>query len=196
LASAAIQLGTTATNSGMPGTERTSRAWAPSKRRRTTVGTGARLGHPRFQRLDELHRLDDAALELGVEPLRVVLGPDLDLDVGIGPVSLDGEAAVPEPVGELGLGRDRAVDERVPRPDADDAAHVRFPISGPSRYCLKLWEKMSPSEPECSLVSPTTGPAGDSIGYGVGSPQRCRSYPMRFLATFSSSNCETCPPRL
>ena len=36
---------------------------------------------------------------------------------------------------------------------------VRVPTSGPSFISLKLCEKMSPSEPACSLVSATTGPS-------------------------------------
>src|SRR5436190_519475 len=43
--------------------------------------------------------------------------------------------------------------------------HVRMPTSGPIFISLTLCEKMSPSEPACSLVSVTTGPATASSGY-------------------------------
>ena len=49
---------------------------------------------------------------------------------------------------------------------------VRVPTSGPIFISLKLCEKMSPSEPACSLVSATTGPSGASSGYGDGRIQR------------------------
>jgi hypothetical protein len=42
-----------------------------------------------------------------------------------------------------------------------------MPTSGPIFISLTLCEKMSPSEPACSLVSVTTGPATASSGYGA-----------------------------
>ena len=43
-------------------------------------------------------------------------------------------------------------------------AQVRLPMRGPSFNSLKLWQKMSPSLPACSLVSATMGPIGASLG--------------------------------
>ncbi len=56
--------------------------------------------------------------------------------------------------------------------------------------CLKLCEKMSPSEPACSLVSATTAPNGDSSGYEDGLRWRDTPYARRLRATFSSSSCD------
>jgi hypothetical protein len=103
-------------------------------------------------------------LELAVAAGGRVLRRVVDLDVGIGAVVLDAEADIGEPERELGLGRLGAVDEAVPWPDADDAAPVRVPTSGPIFISLTLCEKMSPSEPACSLVSVTTAPATASSG--------------------------------
>ena len=71
-----------------------------------------------------------------------------------------------------------------------------MPTSGPIFISLTLCEKMSPSEPACSLVSVTTGPATASSGYVPTFIQREWTKAMRRRATFSSSSCETCPPRL
>jgi len=51
----------------------------------------------------------------------VILRRDLHLDVRIGSVVLDTPAHIFKPEGELGLRRDRPIDERVPREDADDS---------------------------------------------------------------------------
>src|SRR2546423_12167262 len=48
--------------------------------------------------------------------------------------------------------------------------HVRLPTTGPRPSSLKQWVKMSPSDPACSLVTATSGPAGESAGYGSGPP--------------------------
>ena len=52
---------------------------------------------------------------------------------------------------------------------------VRLPMSGPIFITLKQCEKMSPSEPACSLVSATMGPNAESAGYGIGFSQRGKS---------------------
>src|SRR5678816_817017 len=74
-------------------------------------------------RVLELGECDvDRTVELRVDPGRVVLRAVLHDDVRIGPVVLDAPPDVAEPEAELGLRRNGAVDERVPRPDSDDAS--------------------------------------------------------------------------
>ena len=115
---------------------------------------------------EELQKLGDAAFELRVFALPEFVGRDIDVEVGIGPIILDLPAHIGEPVRELGLRGYTAIRQTVPRRDADNAAQVLRPISGPAFFILKVWENMSPSDPANSLVSATIGPAGHSRGTG------------------------------
>lgn len=74
--------------------------------------------------------LSDAAVELAVEVGGVVLGEDIDFDVGVGAVVFDLPADILEPEGVFGLCGDGAIGECVARPDSDDAAPCSFADEG------------------------------------------------------------------
>src|SRR5262249_43337909 len=82
----------------------------------------AELGQPGLVLLGQLERGGERHFQPAVEALARVLRRVVDLDRRIRAVVLGPEADVAEPERELGLGRGRAVDQRMTRPDADDTA--------------------------------------------------------------------------
>ncbi len=73
---------------------------------------------------------------------------------------------------------------------------VRMPTTGPMPSAWMAALTMSPSEPENSSASATTGPRGASSGYEVGlATSRAGAQPMIRRLSFSMISCEVWPPR-